>query len=262
MAFEHANLTIIILIFSFIFLLIFYLRKTKKNSDLFIRKIAGIDAIDEVCGVAGELGRPISFSTGLSSIGPILYACLGVLNYVAKKSATYKNRLLVPQYMPEVMAVVEEVVKDAYEETSRQSYFDKKDIRFLSDEQFAFASGYIGMIKREKVAATFLFGSFSAESLILAEAGKEIGAIQVGATVSPEQVAFFIASCDYTLIGEELFATSSYLTKNPLEMACLYTQDRTKLFIFFIIILGSLIATLNSVFPTLGIKNIDYFFKL
>ena len=262
MAFEHVNIVGFLLICGFISLFFYFFYKTKKNSNLYIRKILGIDAINDVCDYAGETGKPISFSTGLSPVGPVLYASLGVLSFVAKKAATFKNRLLVPQYTPEVMAIVEETVEDAYESVNRVSFFDKKDIRFLSDEQFAYASGYIGMIKRENVAATFLFGTFAAESLILAEAGKEANALQVGATISPEQVAFFIASCDYTLIGEELFAASSYLTRKPIEMTSIYTQDKVKLFIFFIIIVGSVIATLNQIFPTLKLENLDYFLKI
>lgn len=259
MGFENATFTINVLIGLFLLCFFYYSRKIKKNDNLYIRKIAGIDAIEDVCEIVGETGRPVSFTTGTSDIGPVLYASLGVLNHVAKKAGTYKNRLLIPQYYPEVMAVVEEAVKDSYESISRLNYFDKKDIRFLSNEQFAYTSGYIGMIKRENVCACFLFGSFSAESLILAEAGQEVGALQVAATTSPEQVAFFIASCDYTLIGEELFGAASYLTRNNLEMSCLYTQDRTKLFFFCLIIIGSIIATINQFMPENPLLNIDTF---
>lgn len=262
MAFEHVNIVGLILIFLFIFIFFYFLYKNKRNPNLYIRKILGIDAISDVCDYAGETGRPVSFCTGLSSVGPVLYASLGVLSFVAKKAGTFKNRLLIPQYTPEVMAIVEESVQEAYESINRGSLFDKKDIRFLSDEQFAYASGYIGMIKRERACATFLFGTFAAESLILAEAGQEVGAVQVGATISPEQVAFFIASCDYTLIGEELFAASSYLTRKPLEITSIYTQDKVKLFIFFIIIIGSIIATINQIYPDLNLHNLDYFLTI
>ena len=46
------------------------------------------------------------------------------------------------------------------------------------------------------------------ESLILAETGNTIGAIQVAGTAMPAQLPFFVAACDYTLIGEEFFAAS------------------------------------------------------
>jgi len=156
-----------------------------------------------------------------------------------------------------VMAIAEDVLRDAYRAEGRSALFDPRNILFLSEEQFAFAAGYIGLVQREQVAGAFLFGHFAAESLILAEAGQQVGAMQVGASVSPEQVAFFITACDYTLIGEELFAASAYLTREPIQLGSLYGQDRAKLFLFLMIVTGVGIATLNAVWPDLGLTNLD-----
>ena len=71
---------------------------------------------------------------------PVLYACLGVLHYVARKAARYKSRLLLPQNNPEVMAIAEDVLRDAYRAEGRSAQFDPRNIRFLSEEQFAFAA--------------------------------------------------------------------------------------------------------------------------
>ena len=147
------------------------------------------------------------------------------------------------------MAVSEEVVRDAYRVEGKSSHFDPRNTIFLSDEQFAYAAGYAGMVQRERAGSAFLFGSFAAESLVLAEAGQQAGAMQVAATTSPEQVAFFISACDYTLIGEELFAASAYLTKEPVQLGSLIAQDRAKLLFFILIIIGIIIATINSFAP-------------
>jgi hypothetical protein len=246
---DHATLGILIIIVIVIAPVLYFISQARKGKKLFVRRIPGIDAIDEASGRCAEIGRPAIFSVGLTLLGPTLYACLGVLYHVAKKAAIYKTRLLVPQNQPDVMAVSEEVVRDAYRSEGRLSAFDTKNIVYLSDEQFAYAAGYIGLVQREKVGAAFLFGSFAAESLVLAEAGQQVGAMQVAATTSPEQVAFFISACDYTLIGEELFAASAYLTQEPVQLGSLYAQDRAKLFFFFLIILGVLVATIKSIYP-------------
>ena len=70
-------------------------------------------------------------------------------------------------------------------------------------------------------------------------------------------MAFFIASCDYTLIGEELFAASAYLTREPIQLGSLHGQDRAKLFLLLMIVAGVGVATLNSVWPDLGLANLD-----
>ncbi|NBW40728.1 hypothetical protein EBR25_06965, partial [bacterium] len=94
-------------------------------------------------------------------------------------------------------------------------------------------------------------------SLILAEAGQQVGAMQVAASVSPEQVPFFICTADYTLIGEELYASSAYLSREPVQLGSLAGQDVAKLIFVILIIAGVLIATWNSVFPDAQIINIE-----
>jgi hypothetical protein len=258
--FEHATLGVLIMMVLMIGPVLFYIRQARTRKDLFVRRIPGIDAVDEAIGRSAELGRPLSFTTGLTGIGPVLYACLGVLFYVVRRVARLQTKLLVPQCAPDVMAIVENTVDDAYRHEGRGQAFDPASIIFLSEEQFAYAAGYVGLIQREKAASAFLFGSFAAESLILAEAGQQIGAMQVASTISPEQVAFFICTCDYTLIGEELFAASAYLTREPVQLGSLYGQDRAKLLFALLIAVGVIIATLNAVpWLDLALPNVDYF---
>ncbi len=216
----------------------------------YVRRLPAVDAVYEAVGRSAELGRPVSFSTGLSSVGPVLYAAMGILHAIAQACARYRTKLFIPQNDPPAMAIVESVTRDAYRSVGLSSQFDPRNIVFLSEEQFAFASGYMGLIHRERVGAAFLFGAFAGESLILAEAGQQVGAMQVAASVSPEQVAFFIATCDYTLIGEELFAASAYLSDDPIQRGSVRAQDLIKVGVFFLIVIGVVCASLQAVFPS------------
>lgn len=241
---EHSTPGITLCLILVASLLVYFINKAKKNGDvLYVRRIPGVDAVEEATGRAAELGRPISFCFGLTPLSPVIYACLGVLTHVAKRAALLKSRLLLPQTQPEVMALVEDTVRTAYRDAGKSSRFDPQDIIYLSDEQFAFASGYMGLIHREKVGSAFLFGAFNAESLLLSSAGQQIGAMQVAATVSPEQAAFFLCTCDYTLIGEELFAASAYLSREPIQMGSLIAQDWMKLFFLIFMLAGVFVAT-------------------
>jgi len=248
--------TICILVITVIFLFR-ELRRIRRGFEHFIRRIPGVDAIEGAVGRCAELGRPTVFTTALTQVGPTLYACLGVLHFIAKKAAQFKLRLLVPQYAPDAMAIVEDVTREAYREVGRSNAFDPQSIMFLSDEQFAFASGYQGIVNRERPGAAFMFGSFAAEALVLAEAGQQVGARQVAASVSPEQVAFFICTCDYTLIGEELFAASAYMSREPVQVATLAAQDRLKLVFLIVIVIGVIIATMNALNPSLKLPLPD-----
>jgi hypothetical protein len=100
---------------------------------------------------------------------------------------------------------------------------------------------------REKPATNFFLGTFWAESLILAETGAQTGAIQIAGTDSVFQLPFFITACDYTLIGEELYAASAYLSREPLLLGSLKGQDYGKMIILAIIIVGSALLLLGNI---------------
>jgi hypothetical protein len=96
---------------------------------------------------------------------------------------------------------------------------------------------------------------FWAESLILAESGSATGAIQIAGTDAITQLPFFITACDYTIIGEELYAASAYLSEEPILVGSVKAQDLLK-----IIILGMLMV--GSIFFLLGNNIIVNIFKV
>ncbi len=211
----------------------------RSGKEIFVRRIPGLEAVDEAIGRATEMGRSILYSLGLGRVDEVpTIASMTILGQVARRTADYETPLRVPCRDPIVMNVVREVVRTAYLDEGRPDVYNEENVFFLTESQFAYAAGVDGIMVREKPAAVFLQGQFFAESLILAETGNSIGAIQIAGTDSEHQLPFFIAACDYTLIGEELYAASAYLSKEPMLLGSLRGQDWGKLFIFGIIVLG------------------------
>lgn len=246
---EHANPAAIFFILLFVVPTLYCVFGRNKKTEVYVRRIPGVDAIDEGIGRAIELGRPISFTSGLTSVGPVLYSCLGVLRHIAEKCAVFGSKLLIPTMDPEALALIDSTVQQAYQHQKAFSKYDPTCVRFLSTDQFAFASGYMGIVHREQVGSAFMFGVFAAESLILAESGQQVGALQVAATISNEQIPFFITACDYTLIGEELYAAGAYLSTDPVLKGSLRGQDITKALLLTIIAIGIAFATWRSISP-------------
>jgi len=227
-------------------LVVYYIRRAHAGDKLFVRKIAGLDAIDDAVGRSTEMGRPILYSFGLGYLNEVwTIASLSILHRVAQKCAEYSTRLLVPQYDPLVMSAAQETVKQAYSEKGRPDLYDERDIAFLTADQFGYAAGVDGMVLREKPGAVFWQGYFYAESLILAETGHSVGAIQIAGTTSVEQVPFFVVACDYTLIGEEMYAASCYLRPEPQMLGSLKGEDFTKAIILVFLIFGTFLGTLD-----------------
>jgi hypothetical protein len=144
------------------------------------------------------------------------------------------------------MAAARETVEAAYLAAGRPDSYQPDRIHYLTDEQFAFVAGVTGYMVREEPAACIYMGGFYAESLILAETGNHIGAIQVAGTAMPSQLPFFVAACDYTLIGEEFFAASAYLSGDPLQIGSLKGQDYGKFISVLILVIGIFFATFAS----------------
>ena len=74
-----------------------------------------------------------------------------------------------------------------------------------------------------------------------------MGAIQIAGTAMPSQLPFFVAACDYALIGEEFFAASAYLSGQPEQLGSLKGQDVGKLLVGVVLVLGVALATLGAV---------------
>jgi hypothetical protein len=175
---------------------------------------------------------------------------MAILSHVVRRAARFGTRVIVPNIDPLLYTVSEEVAKDAYAAEGVPEQFNSEDIRYLSDSQFAWAAGVVGIMHREKVATALYFGYFAAESLILAENGQMAGAIQIAGTPATTQIPFFLASCDYTIIGDEYFAASAYLSREPTLLGSLVGQDYGKLLIIGIIVLGAAAVTLAAISPT------------
>ncbi len=226
--------------------IIIFTRWAKQGKKLFVRKIAGIDAVEDAVGRATEMGRPVLFIPGINDVDEIeTIAGISILGRVAVIVARYDAPLMVPVQYPMVLAASQEVVEQAYIEAGRPESFQRDCVRYVAGEQFAYTSAVNGMIVRDRPAANIFMGSFYAESLLLAETGNSVGCIQIAGTAQPEQLPFFIASCDFTLMGEELYAASGYLSKEPLMLGGLKGQDFVKMLIIFAIILGVILSTLG-----------------
>lgn len=245
------NIFLGMLLFSAI--IIYFIIQARRGKDLFIRKIAGLQAIDEAVGRATEMGKPILYTTGLGYIEQIpTIASLNILSEVAKKVATYNTKLINPHYDPIVYTVAREIVKEAYTTIGRPDSFDPDSVYFITDSQFAYAAALDGIMLREKPATNFLIGYFYAESLIIAETGAATGAIQIAGTDAIPQLPFLVTACDYTLIGEELYAASAYLSREPLLLGAIKGEDLGKLIIGGLLIVASIVGLLTR-FPILNL---------
>jgi hypothetical protein len=220
-------------------LVVTFITIAKRGKELYIRRIAGLSAMDEAIGRATEMGRKILYIPGILSINEIqTIASLSILGHIAKQTAIYGAKIEVPNIDPLTFSAARETVKQSYMESGKPEQFSEDMVTYITYDQFAYAASVTGKMVREKPAANFMIGSFFAESLILAETGYSTGAIQIAGTADLAQLPFFVTTCDYTLIAEELYAASAYLSREPVLLGSIKAQDMIKAIIMTTIGIG------------------------
>ncbi len=244
--FNWAKLNNLVLGTIFSLLILGYIGLAQRR-ELKIRRIAGLEALDEALGRATEMGKPVLFIHGLRDMSQIpTIAAVNILGRVARRTAEYDTALRVVAPDPVVMSVSQETVKASYLEAGRPDAFNPDHVFVASTEQFSYAAAVEGIMVRERPAAHIMMGYFYAESLLLAETGSTTGAIQIAGTDAFTQLPFLVTTCDYTLLGEELYAASAYLSGEPRLLGSLKGQDGGKAIILAVLVLGTILATLGT----------------
>lgn len=212
-----------------------------------IRKINGLEAIDEAVGRATEMGRPVHTTSGLGFVHtPSTFAFWAILAHVAKLCAKYDTRLINTNYDYQVLTVNEEIIKQSYLEAGRPDAFNADDVRYLSGWQFTYTAACLGIFQREKIAANIMIGHFMAEAMLLAEGAHNAGAVQIAGTLSTFQLPWFITACDYTLVGEEIFAAGAYVSREPVLVGSVIGQDMVRILIFVLILIGTILQNVTA----------------
>jgi uncharacterized protein DUF6754 len=264
--FNWAKLNNLGILVAFAATVLWSIRRARVNPNIFLRRIPGLDAVEEAVGRATEMGRPVLYLTGSGDLGggsdPSSLATIAatvILSDVAKRVAMYGAELKVPHRAPIVMAVCQEMVREAYFAAGRPDAYREDTNFFITGDQFAYTAAVDGMILRERPAANFFMGYYYAESLLLAETGATTGAIQIAGTDAEHQLPFFITTCDYTLIGEELYAASAYLSREPVLVGTLRGQDVGKGILLAVMAAGTVLLTVGEVFSVAWVRT---FFQL
>ncbi len=242
---DRVNALVLLVVFCAALLL--YIRSAARGKSTYIRPLPGLEAVEDGVGRATEMGRPVLFIPGTGDVDMAeTLAGLAVLGRIAGITARYDTPLMVPCLYPMPLAAADEVVRQAYTDAGKPEAFKSDMVRYMAGESFGFSAAVNGWMMRERPATNIFLGEFTAESLLLAETGNAAGAIQIAGTARPEQLPFFIAACDYTLLGEELYAASAYLSKEPKYLGSLKAQDLFKVILTVAILTGALAVTFGA----------------
>jgi len=231
----------------FLFSVLGSIQLARSGKEIFIRRIAGLNAVDEAIGRATETGKKVLYIPGIQSMDDIqTVASMSILGHVARATARYGTDLDCANKDPLTFAAAREAVRGAYLAEGRPDLYREEMVNYVTYDQFAFTAAVSARMVRERPATIFLVGYFFAESLILAETGQSVGAIQIAGQADPTQLPFFVVTCDYTLIGEELYAASAYLSREPVLLGSIRGQDIFKALCIVVGLTGIAFATFGN----------------
>ena len=226
-----------------------YMERGKRGKLPKLRRLAVIDAFPEVVGRATEMGRPVYYLIGEGQMRnpmdmPATVASFAPLQYVAELCAKYNAKLHVPTELAVAYDIAYELVRSAY---LKEGKLDKFDPTYTVLYVGGYGQTYYVMnsMWRERVAGTFIIGSMYHQAVMFAEVAARAGALQVGGTDTTHNIAFLVAACDYGIIGEEIYALSAYLTKDPVPTGQLAGQDIGKIVAVILMIGGTLLLLMG-----------------
>ncbi|NQT87739.1 hypothetical protein HQ560_13300 [bacterium] len=239
---KHADLPTLILMAAMFMTILVCLWRARRGHVPYVRRIAGIDAIEEAIGRATEMARPVIFGMGWTDIKQIeTHAALSILGHVARLTARMNTELIALVRQPNVYPVTEEIIRDAYIAEGAPDRFNADEqVRFLSQDSVVYAMGTSRLIEELGAGCALFFGAFDFTSLLMAEPGARTGVMQIAGDPTLWQMPFFVCTCDYTIIGEEYFAAGAYLSPDPTARGALLSQDIIKLIFAGLLVAGTL----------------------
>lgn len=232
------ELTAIVLVIAATFLAGWIVKRKGMPS---LRRLPPLDAIPDAIGRATETGTPVVYITGWGGdMGrPTTMASMQILSHLSQRAAEYNCRLIFPSHDPVIATVAEDTIAQAASLAGRPEWKNSTESTFLTQSQFGYSAAIEGLVARERPGAVMLLGTFEGEALILAEAAHQSGAVTISGTDSTIQLSFFLVACDYTLIGEELFAASSMVSRDPRAAASIWAQDWLKYATLAVLLIGA-----------------------
>jgi len=227
----------------------YFIQKGKGPNPAQIRRIPALDAVDEAVARAVEMERPVLCIPGWGRIldlemFPESMAGISTLNYVARLTARYGAELISTIRFPAMLPYAEDTVEQAYIAEGKRDEFKRSEmVRYITSDQVPYYTHVMGLVARERPAASIMIGYFSGGVMQICEPGRSVGSLQIGGCASNVAILpYFIITCDYVLMSEEVYAAGAYLTKDPEMMAGTVCGDVNKLIAIILLLIGTLFA--------------------
>ena len=231
-------------------IMLFHLYLATKGKKFPIRRIAGLDAIEEAVGRCTEMGKPCFFTLGsnravlVGDMATQTVAGISILGYIARLTAKQDTTLRCFLMNTESYPLMADTVSSSYAAEGKADKYNPNDM-------FIWAVGgttqkIAGEIGRQRPGAHFIMGPAGGESIMFTEIGAQVGAIQVAASARQISIAHLVFTCDYVLLMEELFAAGAYVSNDATQICFLRAQDIGRFILLGLLVIGVVLQAAGS----------------
>jgi hypothetical protein len=219
-----------------------------------IRRIEALDAIDDMIGRATEMGGTVLMGSGASKLyqagASETMMAFAVVRYVVERTAKLGTRVIAACGSPDHIPILEDTVQQAAMVAGNPDYYrgGGEIVRMIGGDYWSFITANLMLLRPESgenVKALIGFGAsggYSAAGPTIGMAANLAGVISLGGTANVHQIHNFVACFDYAVIGDEVYALSAYLTRDPREIGNIMGLDYAKVIIVLMLIVGALYA--------------------
>jgi hypothetical protein len=141
--------------------------------------------------------------------------------------------------------LAEDVLKTAFAREGKLDQF-KPEYNLWFGRGDSYDAGFIRFLAANNVTSTFYLGRFGSEAIPFAEVGAQKGCLQIAGTPNTWGAIFLVATCDYMMLGDELFAAAAIASESPVETAALIGSDALRLIVMAILAAGILLVNVGS----------------
>jgi hypothetical protein len=241
---------LVVVVISFI-LFQWLMNKTKTGYTVTVRNLPPIEALPEAIGRAAEMGKPVYYTTACGGQtlnhardGPQTIAGISILKHAAQLTAEAGVDIAYYTPIADSLPLVEETMRAAYIEAGKPEDFYPEMVQFQAG-QSPYLTASLGYMQRERPASLLMFGCFYYESVVLGEGGNSINAMQITGCAKASQLAFLVATSDYVLLGEELFAAGASISQDQEMLATLRVEDWIKAVVIGLLTLGAILSSIG-----------------
>lgn len=226
--------------------ILYYLWKAGQGQMAKLRRLPQIDVMDELVARSVEMKKELWFLSGGGTMTnayelPGILSTFGICAYVTEQCAKYGAKIHHICRLPIAYNIHFEIMREAFEKAGKIEDFDPLET-IIYIPSGAGRPYVLNESWRRKPASAILCGSWYHQTIIFCEGLQRAGAMTLGGTDTTHNIPFMVAANNYSMIGEEMYAMSAYLSEDRTLASSLVGQDLGKYLVIAMTILGVLLS--------------------